>query len=157
MNEAQETAISHRALHIGFTFIYLLLISWFFVSIFSQIDPRFRLAYKFVDRLSICFYRPFMGTIVWVDVQAVLYAIFSFAFLHCAIVRAYPIDADSEMLTKLINFFRFTFFLTATLLALLIVIRLTIDTYRDITGRGRATYSFERIIATPSPTPSTNR
>lgn len=148
-DDAHVPVISHTALHAGFTVIYLLLISWCFFNIFSQIDERFIAFYQLLNRFSKPFYRPFQSPLVWVDVQAVLYALFSFGFLHGAITHATPKDTDTRMLSTLVNVFRATFFLTATLLALLIVVRLSIDTYRDLTGRGRPVIGVERLLSAP--------
>lgn len=157
MDETNEPTLSRTALHRGFTFIYLLLISWFFLSIFSELDERYTPIYLLTDRLSRNFYKPFHNSFVYINVQAVLYAIFSFAFIHCAIVRATPRKSDPEMLVKLINIFRLTFFFTATALALLIVIRLTVETYRDLTGTGRPQYIFARPPGTSNSNQNTSR
>ena len=157
IDEHHEVSVPNKSLHIGFSSIYLLLISWLFLNVFAQLDERYIGLYRFVNRLSKSFYRPFLGTLVWVDVQAVLYAVFSFAFLHFAIIRFRDIQPTSKMLEKIVNIFRFTFFFSATLLALLIVVRLTIDTYRDLTGRGRDVYPIMRPVVAPDANRNTAR
>jgi hypothetical protein len=130
--------------HISFACIYLLLfaragISFYEGNVTSPNLSQDSLPTLLLKRFSGILYQPFYGAI-WFPpydnsniIPAIGFAILFYAFIHYGMFRNISVEEDDSMATKILAFSRAVFFLGGTLLLLLIIARMSVMLYRDVT------------------------
>ncbi len=71
-------------------------------------------------------------------VTTILFALFGYALLHYGMFVKVPADRSASMINKILDFCRMLFFLAGTLLILLMVARMAVMLYQDL--------SFGRVV-----------
>ena len=130
-------------IHTHFGIVYLILILRAAVSLYEGPSsfPRFTsnsdpvLAIKRVAGIA---YSPFWvisgsPTIGGVVVTTILFALFGYGLLHYGMFMSIPLDRRESMANKVLDFCRMIFFLAGTLLILLMVARMGVLLYNDVT------------------------
>ncbi len=139
--------------HILLGVVHLLLILKFVMLIPES--SRHSLPDRIADQLALPLYDPFRGTYEedileghW-EAPAVIFAMVTFWILHYGIAKAVPAEMDGLMLRRVIDFFRLVFYVSLTLLVMLIVIRTALMLWNDI----RRPYRTDRqwILVDPPP------
>ena len=131
-----------------FGFIYLLLILRAAVSLHQGsaniLSPtRDSLIVLAIKRVAGLIYSPFwlmLGypTVGGEVVTTILFALFGYALLHFGMFVKVPADRSTSMMNKILDFCRMLFFLAGTLLILLMVARMGVMLYQDL--------SFDRLV-----------
>jgi len=101
-----------------------------------------------LHRLSRLLYQPFRwrGGIdflegAW-DGPAIVFALASLGLLHYGITAAISVESSMPLMNKILNIFRLAFYVSLTLLVILIVVRMAVMTYHDITNPHRGEIIF---------------
>ena len=137
-------------LHIGFASIYLLLVTRAIISLhegppdFSNLTQN-SLVVLIVKRVCGILYGPFFAVLVPPSfdsnadlIVTIVFAIAAYAFIHYGMLMNVPTHRSISMADKILKLCRAIFFLAGTLLLLLIVARMSLMLYQDISfGRLR--------------------
>jgi len=81
---------------------------------------------------------PFYGLLMFTPesnadlIVAIVFAVFCYALIHYGMFMKIPIERGDEMVNKILAFCRAIFFLAGTLLILLIIARMGVMLYQDI-------------------------
>ena len=91
-----------------------------------------------VKRICGILYHPFYALLSYpnlggVLVTSIMFALFGYALLHFGMFMRVPIERSNSMANRILDFCRMMFFLAGTLLILLIVIRMSVMLYQDVT------------------------
>jgi hypothetical protein len=132
-----------------------LLLHWFFLSTYTLLLVRAAMAVyageadmlaanpdssltHLLKRICGILYGPFYALLSYPNIGGVLvtsigFALFGYALLHYGIFMEVPVERSNSMANRILDFCRMIFFLAGTLLILLIVIRMSVMLYRDVT------------------------
>ncbi len=132
-------------LHISFAAIYLLLITRAVISLhegppdLSNLTQN-SLVVLIIKRVCGILYGPFFAVLVPPSFESnadlivtIVFAIAAYAFIHYGMLMNVPNQGSISMADKILKLCRATFFLAGTLLLLLIVARMSVMLYQDIT------------------------
>ena len=134
--------------HSIFTFIYLLLIVRAVISLYqgpaTLLTPtQDSLAVLAIKRTAGIVYSPFWLMLAYPTiggelVTTILFALVGYALLHYGMFLSVPVERRGSTVNKLLDLCRMLFFLAGTLLVLLMVARMGVMLYQDLTwGRVR--------------------
>ena len=132
-------------IHKAFALIYLLLVSRFFLTVYE--GPRFRspsLGTQLLRRSSGILIQPCYvifsgGYQLGIDLHvAIIMALAMYVFIHYGMIMNVSTDGRVFMADRILKACKALFFLLGTLLLLLIVLRMGVMLYQDLT--------FERMI-----------
>lgn len=131
-------------LHGTFASIYLLLVTRAVISLnegpldFSNL-PQNSLVVLIIKRTCGILYGPFFAVLVPPSfdsnadlIVTIIFAIAAYAFIHYGMLMKVPTQRSVSMVDKILKLCRATFFLAGTLLLLLIVARMSVMLYQDI-------------------------
>ena len=131
-------------LHTIFVAVYLLLIIRSGISFYEgPIDllhlPNDSLLTLIVKRVCGILYAPFFGLLMFSPdnntdlIVSIVFAILCYALIHYGMFMNVFIERSGVMMNKVLSFCRAVFFLAGTLLIALIIARMSVMLYRDIT------------------------
>jgi len=144
LSDLHPTKRAALLLHTVFVSIYLLLVIRSGISFYEgPLDPLhlpndFLLA-LIVKRVCGILYAPFFGLTMFSPennadlIVAIVFALLCYALVHYGMFMNFSFERRGEMMSKILAFCRAVFFLAGTLLILLIVARMSVMLYQDIT------------------------
>jgi len=130
-------------IHSTFGVIYLLLVIRAGVSL-QQGPPSFlnltqdSMMVLAIKRIAAIIYSPFWSMLHYPTigdelVTTILFALFGYSLLHYGMFVKVPVDRSASMTNRILDFCRMLFFLAGTLLILLMVARMGVMLYQDLT------------------------
>ena len=119
----------------SFVAIYILLIAEFIILLdgdtfdFEKLIVPQPFFIIMINRFSSILYQPFG----FAHISTIVFALFGYAVFHFGMFLDVPADKKDLFMNKILDFCRVVFFLAGTLLILLIIARMFVMLYQDVT------------------------
>ena len=157
-----EHPIQHRMaifFYVAFSAIYLLLLTRGLIAINEGPDNLIALRHHSIIVVSIkracgILIEPFYAVVIPPSpesnayfLETIVFALLCYLFFHYGMFASLPIAESKSMITKILSTCRMVFFVSGSLLILLVVLRMGVELYYDLTEHGSRGHF---IIADPA-------